>query len=83
MCRTVCHSGSEEEENLIDSFTRAEEEMNYEIEFRTSDVAVPDIEEKTYRVESTGATISSGSSIPLLYRYCSKLPHDEYGSTLF
>lgn len=57
--------------------------MNNEIESRTSDVAVPDIEEKTYRVESTGATISSGSSIPLLYRYCSKLPHDEYGLILF
>ncbi|KAL8145327.1 dicer-like protein 4 isoform X2 [Apium graveolens] len=71
-------SGSEKELNLIDSFTRAEEEMNDEIEFRTSDVAVPDIEEKTYRVQSTGATISSGSSIPLLYRYCSKLPHDEF-----
>ncbi|KAK1395929.1 hypothetical protein POM88_005792 [Heracleum sosnowskyi] len=52
--------------------------MNEEIEFRTSDAAVPDVEEKTYRVKSTGATISSGSSIPLLYRYCSKLPHNEF-----
>ncbi|XP_017241588.1 dicer-like protein 4 isoform X3 [Daucus carota subsp. sativus] len=71
-------SGNEKEQNLIDSFTEAEDKMNEEIEFRTSTATFCDIEEKTYRVELTGATISSGSSISLLYRYCSKLPHDEF-----
>ncbi|GMH30664.1 hypothetical protein Nepgr_032507 [Nepenthes gracilis] len=37
-----------------------------------------DFEEKIYSVDSTGATISSQSSISLLHHYCSKLPHDEY-----
>ena len=83
MCPTVCHSGNEKEQNLIDSFSKAEDKMNEEIEFRTSTATVCDTDEKTYRVELTGATISSGSSISLLYRYCSKLPHDEYGFLLF
>ncbi|XP_063950515.1 dicer-like protein 4 isoform X1 [Daucus carota subsp. sativus] len=71
-------SGNEKEQNLIDSFSKAEDKMNEEIEFRTSTATVCDTDEKTYRVELTGATISSGSSISLLYRYCSKLPHDEF-----
>ncbi|KAK1378826.1 Dicer-like protein 4 [Heracleum sosnowskyi] len=67
-----------EEVNLIDSFTKAEARMNEEIDFRTSTCTVPDMEVKMYRVEVTGAAISSTSSIPLLYRYCLELPHDEF-----
>lgn len=51
--------------------------MNEEIECRTSTITFNNLEEKAYRVDSTGATISAGSSISLLHRYCSKLSHDE------
>lgn len=52
--------------------------MNREISSRKSQVKMIDFEEKTYQVDLTGATISAAFSISLLYRYCSKLPHDEY-----
>lgn len=54
--------------------------MNIEIESRTSQEAVTRVEEKTYKVESSGATITSGYSTSLLYEYCAKLPRDEYAS---
>lgn len=55
--------------------------MNKEISSRTSQVQITDFEERTYKVDTTNATISSVSSISLLHHYCSKLPHDEYGPT--
>lgn len=70
--------GNQKELNLIQSFKKDEDQMNEEIECRTSSVTFNDLEKKTYKVDSTGATISTGSSISLLHRYCSKLPHDEY-----
>ncbi|KAL6973925.1 endoribonuclease Dicer [Sarracenia purpurea var. burkii] len=66
------------EMSLIKSFIKDEDKMNAEIATRTSSLTFVDFEEKTYRVASTGATISSGYSISLLHHYCSKLPHDEY-----
>uniref|UniRef100_A0A5B7C289 Putative dicer-like protein 4 isoform X2 n=1 Tax=Davidia involucrata TaxID=16924 RepID=A0A5B7C289_DAVIN len=71
-------SGNQKELNLIKNFQRDEDQMNEEIAVRTSTATFVDFEEKTYKVDSTGATISSGSSISLLHHYCSKLPHDEY-----
>lgn len=56
--------------------------MNEEISSRKNCETINYVEERTYKVESTGATISSTSSISLLHRYCSKLPHDEYGVIL-
>ncbi|CAN1181609.1 Endoribonuclease Dicer homolog 2 [Linum perenne] len=35
-------------------------------------------EEETYRVESTGAVVTSAYSIELIYFYCSRLPSDGY-----
>ncbi|KAE9462638.1 hypothetical protein C3L33_05455, partial [Rhododendron williamsianum] len=70
--------GNEREMNLIQSFQKDEDKMNVEIASRTSDAPSVDLEERTYKVASTGATISSGYSISLLHHYCSKLPHDEY-----
>lgn len=57
--------------------------MNEEIMSRKSSGAFSDFNEKTYKVDVTGATISSASSISLLHRYCSKLPHDEYDLYIF
>ncbi|GMP35537.1 hypothetical protein CsSME_00007933 [Camellia sinensis var. sinensis] len=70
--------GNQNELNLIEDFKKEEDKMNAEIASRTSSVTFVDLEEKTYKVASTGATISSGYSISLLHHYCSKLPHDEY-----
>ncbi|KAA8522907.1 hypothetical protein F0562_009330 [Nyssa sinensis] len=71
-------SGNQKEVNLIEHFKKGEDQMNEEIAFRTPSMTFVDSEQKTYKVDSTGATISSGSSISILHQYCSKLPHDEY-----
>ncbi|CAL5339512.1 unnamed protein product [Camellia sinensis] len=70
--------GNERERNLILNFKKDEDKMNEEIASRKSSVTIVEFEERTYKVTSTGATISSGSSVSLLHHYCSKLPHDEY-----
>lgn len=56
--------------------------MNEEILVRKSSTPTTSFEDKTYKVDSTGATISPIMSISLLHRYCAKLPHDEYDLTL-
>lgn len=52
--------------------------MNMEVAERTSSDTFVGPEERTYKVASSGASITSGYSISLLHQYCSKLPHDEY-----
>lgn len=71
-------SGNEKELNLIKHFIKEEDQMNEEILSRKSQVTITDFEEEVYKVDTTGATISSASSVSLLHHYCSKLPHDEY-----
>lgn len=63
---------------MIEKFKIDEARMNIEICDRTSNETFDSIEEKIYKVHSTGASITSGLSISLLQQYCSKLPHDEY-----
>ncbi|XP_060171899.1 dicer-like protein 4 isoform X2 [Lycium barbarum] len=71
-------SGNERELELIQHFTRNEARMNEEISSRKSCTTVADFQENIYKVDVTGATISSASSISLVHHYCSKLPRDEY-----
>ncbi|KAF8031365.1 hypothetical protein BT93_D0530 [Corymbia citriodora subsp. variegata] len=71
-------SGNQKEIDLIDNFKKDEDRMNVEITARTSAETFSALEERIYRVDSSGASISSGSSISLLYQFCAKLPHDEY-----
>ncbi|KAL9326120.1 hypothetical protein ACSQ67_006765 [Phaseolus vulgaris] len=71
-------SGNKKELDLIDGFEKDEYRMNMEITFRTSDETYIIPEERIFRVDSSGASVSSGYSISLLHQYCSKLPHDEY-----
>lgn len=52
--------------------------MDLEIASRKSTETFIGLEESIYKVDSSGASISSGYSISLLHQYCSKLPHDEY-----
>lgn len=68
--------------DLIEGFKNDEERMNMEIAFRTSSETFIIPEERIYKVNSSGASVSSGYSISLLHQYCSKLPHDEYGFIL-
>ncbi|KAJ6382268.1 hypothetical protein OIU77_030837 [Salix suchowensis] len=70
--------GNQKERDLIEKFKIDEARMNIEICDRTSNETFDSIEEKIYKVHSTGASITSGLSISLLQQYCSKLPHDEY-----
>ncbi|XXG64625.1 hypothetical protein AAC387_Pa05g2523 [Persea americana] len=70
--------GNKHDLNLINEFISKEENMNKEIVCRSSTETFNDLEEKRYIVDSTGASISSGSSVGLLHHYCSKLPRDEY-----
>jgi len=56
--------------------------MNKEVISRTSSDTFDNLEEKIYKVDSTGASISTGCSISLLHRYCAKLPRDMYGFAL-
>ncbi|GAB2300240.1 endoribonuclease Dicer, variant 2 [Dionaea muscipula] len=71
-------SDNENEKTIIDVFLKEEQQMNIDIMTREPRDMVVNFEEKVYKVESTGATISVHSSISLLHHYCSKLPHDEY-----
>ncbi|ESQ42054.1 hypothetical protein EUTSA_v100124260mg, partial [Eutrema salsugineum] len=70
--------GNEKEMDLIGNFKVNEDRMNLEITSRTSEETCPSLEDEVYRVHETGAWISGGSSISLLYKYCSRLPHDEF-----
>ncbi|KAM7268329.1 hypothetical protein ACFE04_010495 [Oxalis oulophora] len=71
-------SGNQRDLNLIDSFKNDESRMNVEIADRSSNEIFPGFEDRIYKVDSSGASISSGYSVSLLHHYCSKLPHDEY-----
>ncbi|XP_051131155.1 dicer-like protein 4 isoform X2 [Andrographis paniculata] len=71
-------SGNQTQLNLIEDFKNTEALMNKEISTRKSCVPTREFMENTYKVESTGATISSSLSVSLLHQYCSTLPHDEY-----
>ncbi|KAL9263922.1 Dicer-like protein [Drosera capensis] len=71
-------SDNEKEKNIIDVFLKEAQQMNVDIMTREPREMIADFNEKVYKVKSTGATISVHSSVSLLHRYCSKLPHDEY-----
>lgn len=63
---------------MIENFKKDEARMNFEISSRTSNEGFVNLEEKVYKVDVSGAAVSSAYSISLLHHYCSKLPHDEY-----
>jgi hypothetical protein len=60
-----------EKEKLMWEFTENRDEMPVVLE----DPEMLEVE--LFEVESTGARVSTDYSVPLLYRYCSKLPADE------
>ncbi|XP_078162667.1 dicer-like 4 isoform X3 [Carex rostrata] len=74
----LLEKGNQHDEKLIEDFKSAEIMMNSEIGFRSSEDTFDTLEETVYRVDTTGASISTGCSISLLYRYCGNLPRDKY-----
>lgn len=70
--------GNIHDDKLLNDFMSGEDIMNKEVISRTSSDTFDNLEERTYKVDSTGASISTGCSISLLYRYCAKLPRDAY-----
>ncbi|XP_042377592.1 endoribonuclease Dicer homolog 4-like isoform X1 [Zingiber officinale] len=70
--------GNEREKKLLCDFVAGEHVMNSEISNRTSNKTFDDLEEIIYKVDSTGASISTACSVSLLHRYCDKLPRDIY-----
>lgn len=68
--------GNLHDEQLLNDFMVGEDIMNNEVTSRTSRETFDNLEETIYKVDSTGASISTGCSISLLCRYCDKLPRD-------
>ncbi|KAG9456245.1 hypothetical protein H6P81_000753 [Aristolochia fimbriata] len=64
----------------VTEFISNEDKMNKEIASRTSAETFGGLVERRYKVDKTGANISTGSSVSILHHFCSKLPHDEYYS---
>ncbi|KAJ7979648.1 Dicer-like protein [Quillaja saponaria] len=71
-------SGNKKDLDLIENFKRDENRINLEIAKRTSNETFISPEERVYRVDSSGASVTSGYSVSLLHKYCSKLVHDEF-----
>ncbi|KAJ3708060.1 hypothetical protein LUZ61_011765 [Rhynchospora tenuis] len=74
----LLEKGNQHDEKLIEDFISGESMMNREIGFRSSEDTFDTLEEASYMVETTGASISTGCSISLLHQYCGKLPRDIY-----
>ncbi|PKA57540.1 Endoribonuclease Dicer like 4 [Apostasia shenzhenica] len=70
--------GNVQDEKLLDEFTSSEHIMNKVIVYRTSDDTFKNLDEAIYRVDSTGASVSTACSVSLLHQYCAKLPRDMY-----
>jgi endoribonuclease Dicer len=68
---------------LLDDYVAGESFMNEEINLRTSDDLFDCLEENIYRVNDTGASISTACSVSLLHRYCDNLPRDMYVRTVY
>ncbi|KAJ1271827.1 hypothetical protein BS78_06G155400 [Paspalum vaginatum] len=70
--------GNQAQEKLLDDYITGENIMDKEINLRTSNDMFDCLEENTYRVNDTGASISTACSVSLLHRYCDNLPRDMF-----
>ncbi|AQK44786.1 dicer-like 103 [Zea mays] len=68
--------GNHSQEKLLDDYITGEIIMDKEINLRTSNDMFNCLEENIYRVNDTGASISTACSVSLLHRYCDNLPRD-------
>ncbi|KAM0886804.1 hypothetical protein ACQ4PT_029462 [Festuca glaucescens] len=70
--------GNHSQEKMLNDYIDGEIIMNGEIDFRTSNDMFEYLEENTYQVNNTGASISTACSVSLLHRYCYNLPKDMF-----
>ncbi|KAL6903528.1 hypothetical protein ACP4OV_004341 [Aristida adscensionis] len=70
--------GNQSQEKLLADYYTGESIMNKEINLRTSDDMFDCLLENIYRVDNTGAAISTACSVSLLHRYCDNLPRDMF-----
>ncbi|PIA43114.1 hypothetical protein AQUCO_02000511v1 [Aquilegia coerulea] len=74
--------GNIEQRNLLYDIIRSEHSMKDSTLNRDPDSSISKVwcteEPNTYFVESTGASVTTDSSVSLIYRYCEKLPGDMY-----
>ncbi|KAG8082637.1 hypothetical protein GUJ93_ZPchr0014g47162 [Zizania palustris] len=65
-------------EKMLNDYIAGESIMNEEIDSRTSNDMFDCPQENIYRVNNTGASISTACSVSLLHRYCDNLPRDMF-----
>lgn len=74
--------GNQSQERLVNDYITGESIMDKEINLRTSNDMFDCLEENIYRVNNTGAAISTACSVSLLHLYCDNLPRDMYARTV-
>ncbi|XP_025824254.1 endoribonuclease Dicer homolog 4 isoform X2 [Panicum hallii] len=70
--------GNQSQEKLVGDYITGESIMDQEINLRTSNDMFDCLEENIYRVNDTGASISTACSVSLLHCYCDNLPRDMF-----
>ncbi|KAL3684813.1 hypothetical protein R1sor_002835 [Riccia sorocarpa] len=73
--------GNEKQKEDLNDLIKSEMKMMESAQDRTvvAPILPPEVENvEIYRVDSTGASLSTLSSVAFIYRYCSRLPGDKY-----
>ncbi|KAG2573270.1 endoribonuclease Dicer homolog 4 isoform X3 [Panicum virgatum] len=70
--------GNQSHKKLVGDYITGESIMDKEINLRTSNDMFDCLEENIYRVNGTGASISTACSVSLLHCYCDNLPRDMF-----
>ncbi|KAG2567328.1 hypothetical protein PVAP13_7NG350064 [Panicum virgatum] len=70
--------GNQSHEKLVGDYITGESIMDKEINWRSSNDMFDCLEENIYRVNDTGASISTAYSVSLLHCYCDNLPRDMF-----
>ncbi|XP_020690291.1 endoribonuclease Dicer homolog 3a isoform X2 [Dendrobium catenatum] len=74
--------GNIQQRNLLFDIMRSRHSMMDAALSRDQDALIPKTfsceEINTYRVDSTGASVTADASVSLIYKYCDKLPRDKY-----
>ncbi|RCV34474.1 hypothetical protein SETIT_7G162200v2 [Setaria italica] len=70
--------GNQSQEKLLGDYITGESIMDKEVNLRTSNDMFDSLEENIYRVNNTGASISTACSVSLLHCYCDNLPRDRF-----
>ncbi|PKA63342.1 Endoribonuclease Dicer like 3a [Apostasia shenzhenica] len=78
----MLESGNIQQRNLLFDIIRSKHTMMDAAVSRDPDALIPKLvyheDIKSYRIESTGATLTTDASVGLIHKYCEKLPKDKY-----